>query len=93
MRWGSYYVSTIKWHYPAKENNQHFSVGMDDMLETDKAFTSSISQLFINAACKLQLRDHTYDTFFTKLTNSPATRTLKLAKAHQTWIDLEWLPW
>ena len=41
------------------ENNQQFSVGMDDMLETDKAFTSNISQLFINA-CKLQLRDHTY---------------------------------
>ena len=32
---------------------------MDDMLETDKAFTSNISQLFINA-CKLQLKDHTY---------------------------------
>ena len=73
----------------SKENNQQFSVGMDDMLETDKAFTSSISQLFINA-CKLQLRDHTYDTFFTKLTSSPAT--YKLAKAHQTLIDLEWLP-
>ena len=43
----------------SKDNNQQFSVGMDDMLETDKAFTSNILQLFINV-CKLQLRDHTY---------------------------------
>jgi len=51
----AYYQVTI-----SKENNQQpFSVGMDDMLEIYKAFTSNISQLFINA-CKLQLRDNTY---------------------------------
>ena len=72
----------------SKENNQQFSVGMDDMLETDKAFTSNISQSFINA-CKLQLRDHTYTMihqFLTKPTDSPATG-YKLAKAHQSLID------
>ena len=52
-------LRTIKWLTISKENNQQFSVGMDDVLETNKAaFTSNISQLFINA-CKLQLRDHT----------------------------------
>ena len=56
----AYYQVTI-----STENNQQFSVGMDDMLEIDKAFTSKISQLFINA-CKLQLRDHTYTIFFIK---------------------------
>ena len=51
----AYYQETI-----SKENNrQPFSVGIDDMLEIHKAFTSNISQLFINA-CKLQLRDNTY---------------------------------
>ena len=51
----AYYQVTI-----SKENNrQPFSVGIDDMLEIHKAFTSNISQLFINA-CKLQLRDNTY---------------------------------
>ena len=61
---------------------------MDDMLETDKAFTSNISQLFINA-CKLQLY---YETiFFFYKTNPPIT--YKLAKAHQSLIDLERLLW
>ena len=50
----AYYQVTI-----SKENNQQpFSVGIDDMLEIHKAFTSNISQLFINA-CKLHLY---YDT-------------------------------
>ena len=53
MRWGSYYVTEYYQVTLSKENNQQFSVGMDDMLETDRAFTSSISQLLINA-CKLQ---------------------------------------
>ena len=69
MRWGSYYVLLIKLVTISKESNQQFSVGMDNMLETDQTFASNISQLFINA-CKLQLRVHTYlyyDTFFTKL--------------------------
>ena len=58
MRWGSYYVLLIKLVTISKESNQQFSVGMDDMLETDQTFASNISQLFINA-CKLQLRVHT----------------------------------
>ena len=49
----SSYCGALSSNNIMKENNeQPFSVGMDDMLESDKAFTSNILQLFINA-CKL----------------------------------------
>ena len=50
----------------------------DDMLATDKAFTSNNSQLFINA-CKLQLRDHTYTIVHFLLKTNPPT-TLQISK-------------
>ena len=84
---------TIKWQYRRKIIS-NFQLAWTTCLKLTKLLLATkISQLFINA-CKLQLRDHIYTMihqFFIKPVQSPAT--YKLAKAHQSLIDLEWLPW
>ena len=52
---------------------------MDDMLETDKAFTSNISQLFINAY-KMQLRDHTYTMIHFFFLQNQSSNHLQISK-------------
>ena len=69
-------LRTIKSVTISKENNQQFFSwhGRHMMFETNKAFTSNSSQLFISA-CKLQVKGpHLYyDTFFTKPILQPPT--------------------
>ena len=75
--WRRYYQVTLM-----KANNQQFSVGMDDMLETDKTFqyywATFHNSVFV-IACKLQLRDHTYYTMIHFSQNYPQ-RHLQISK-------------
>ena len=57
----------------------------------DKAFTSNILQLFINA-CKLQLRDNTYTMIHSFSQNQFSSYLQISRKAQQSLTDLEWLP-
>ena len=77
LQWRRYYQVTLM-----KANNQQFSVGMDDMLETDKTFqyywATFHNSVFV-IACKLQLRDHTYYTMIHFSQNYPQ-RHLQISK-------------